>query len=406
MVDQELEHRLARYQRVIDISNELALTLDLDRLLDHVVHAAADLCDAQAASILLYDEVKGVLNFAATSNLSEPLMRGLVVPVDSSIAGWIVINRKPVIIDDADNDPRHFGGVGKATKITTTTMLGVPLIAKGKVIGALEAINKVAGKFSEEDQELLMVLGVQAAIAIENTRLFHQSDLISELVHELRTPLTSLNTAARLLLHPNVNDALRTQVTEIITAEIQRLTEMTTAFLDLARLESGRATFHPESFDIQLLLSECVSQMSAKVDEDKDLCIQLIVPEDEGGLPDLVADRDKVKQVLLNLLSNAIKYNSPGGDITVQARQIGDNLEIQVRDAGPGIPPESLTHMFEKFFRVPGIEKSIQGTGLGLYICKRIMDAHRGSIEVVSRKGEGSTFILTFPMRSSETIEN
>lgn len=404
MADQELERRIERYQRVIEISNELALTLDLNRLLNQVVHAAAEICYSEAASILLYDEVRGVLIFAAASNLSEPLMRGLEVPVDSSIAGWIVTHREPVITYDADNDPRHFGGVGKATKIKTNSMLGIPLVAKGNVLGALEVINKLEGTFDEQDQELLMVLGAQAAISIENARLFHQSDLISELVHELRTPLTSLNTAARLLLHPNVNDELRAQVTEIITAETQRLTEMTTAFLDLARLESGRATFHAESFDIQLLLSECVSQMSAKAEEDNHLRIQLLLPDE--GLPDLIADRDKVKQVLLNLLSNAIKYNQPGGEILVRAFRSGDEIEIWVKDTGPGIPPESLEHMFEKFYRVPGIEKSIQGTGLGLFICKRIMDAHHGSIEVVSKQGEGSTFILKFPFDFSKLVDS
>ena len=400
MSEKELERRLERYQRVIEISNQLALTLDLNRLLNQVVHAAAEICNAEAASILLYDEMKGVLVFAAASNLTEPLMQGLEVPVDSSIAGWIVSHRQPTITEDAENDPRHFGGVGQATRIKTNTMLGIPLIAKGNVIGALEVINKLSGKFNPEDQELLMVLGAQAAISIENARLFHQSDLISELVHELRTPLTSLNTAARLLLHPNVKDEIRTQVIEIITAETQRLTEMTTAFLDLARLESGRATFHAESFDIQLLLVECVSQMSVKAEEENNLRIQLLLPEE--GLPNLVADRDKVKQVLLNLLSNAIKYNRPGGEIFVRACQLGGMMEICVQDTGPGIPPESLAHMFEKFYRVPGIEKSIQGTGLGLYICKRIMDAHHGSIEISSRQGEGSTFLLKFPMIFTE----
>lgn len=405
MDEVELERRIVRYQRVIAISGELALTLDLDRLLNHVVQAAAELCEAQAASILLYDETKGILKFDAASNLSEPVMRGLVVPVDSSIAGWIVTHNKPVIIDNAENDPRHYAGVGQATKIKTTSMLGVPMVVKGKVIGALEAINKLEGKFTAEDQELLMVLGVQAAIAIENARLFHQSDLISELVHELRTPLTSLSTAARLLLRPNLSDTLRTQVTEIITTETERLDAMTTAFLDLARLESGRATFHIQPFDIQLLLSECVSQMRVKAEEELNLRILLILPDVDESLPDLNADRDKVKQVLLNLLSNAIKYNSPGGEIRVQVNQIADSLEIRIQDTGPGLSPESLTHIFEKFFRVPGIEKSIHGTGLGLYICKRIMDAHQGSIQVESQLGQGSTFILTFPLGLSETIE-
>ena len=88
----------------------------------------------------------------------------------------------------------------------------------------------------------------------------------------------------------------------------------------------------------------------------------------------------------------------------MKAHQKEKELEISIQDTGPGIPPESLVHMFEKFYRVPGIEKSVQGTGLGLYICKRIMDAHQGRIEVSSQQGQGTTFILAFPLRSTESF--
>ncbi len=184
---EESARLLERYQRLIELSRDLASTLDLQDLLDRIVHAAADLSGSEAASILTYDEIKGELYFDAASNLSEPLMRGLVVPAETSIAGWIVANRQPVIISDTQRDPRHFGQIGKATQVTTTSMLGVPLIAKGKVIGVLEAINKLSGDFNQEDQEIISTLAAQAAVAIENARLFQQSDLISEMVHELRT---------------------------------------------------------------------------------------------------------------------------------------------------------------------------------------------------------------------------
>jgi signal transduction histidine kinase len=395
----QIENQLDRYKRLTDISRELASTLDLEKLLNNIVQAAADLSSSEAASILLYDDVKGVLYFDAATNLTEPLMRGLVVPVDSSLAGWIVTNRQPIIINDTQHDPRHYGVVGQVTQITTTSLLGVPLIAKDKVVGALEAINKRSGSFNKEDEDILMVLGAQAAVAIENARLFHQSDIISELVHELRTPLTSLNLAARLLSRSDVPQDVHKQAVDIIISESDRLSEMTTAFLDLARLESGRVQFHARVFDAAQLLQECINLMQAKAAEEKDIQICLELPsEAEGSLPLVKADRDKIKQVLLNLLNNAIKYNVNGGEIIVHASSTADEVIMAVSDNGLGIPDESIPHMFEKFYRVPGVERSVQGTGLGLYICKRIVDAHQGSIEVDSKIGGRTTFTLRLPV--------
>jgi signal transduction histidine kinase len=405
---------LERYQRLSNISRDLASTLDLESLLNRIVQAAADLCHAEAASILLYDSVKNEIYFDAATNLSEPMMRGLVVPVEGSIAGWIVSNRLPLIISDTQNDPRHFAKIAKSTNVTTRSMLGVPLIAKDKVVGVLEAINKVQGDFSPEDQDLLMALGAQAAVAIENARLFQQSDLISELVHEVRTPLTSLNTAAQLLSRPDVPDPLRANMIKAIVGETNRLNELTTTFLDLARLESGRVQFQPEFVLIRPLLVECTGLMRSRA-ASRDVHILLDASDD---LPPVRVDPERFKQVVYNLLSNAIKYNRPGGTITVSAEAnysdcpvfprprlaaptepIPDVMIIRVRDTGVGIPLENLPHIFEKFYRVPGTEGSVQGTGLGLSICKRIVDVHRGRIEVDSRPGEGTEFAVVLPLK-------
>ena len=389
---------LERYRRLSEISIELASTLDLDALLNNIVHAAADLLEAEAASVLLYDEIKQVLYFDAASNLTEPLMRGLIVPVDSSIAGWIVTNRKPVIVSDTQRDPRHYGDIAKSTQVTTNSMLGVPLIAKDKVVGVLEAINKLSGEFNDEDQNVLLALGALVAVAIENARLFQQTDLISEMVHEVRTPLTSLGTAARLLLRPQISDDMRQRMAEIILTETSRLSEMTTAFLDLARLESGRVQFQPEVFELPGLLEECYNLMQNKADE-RDIRIEVAVnaPPD-GRLLAIKADRDKIKQVLLNLLSNAIKYNRPGGEIFLMTQIEDSDVLISVRDTGLGIPEASLPHLFEKFYRVPGEGQSIQGTGLGLSICKRIVEVHHGRIEVDSQENRGTTFKIYLPL--------
>ena len=343
-----------------------------------------------------YDDVRAILDgrFDAADNLSEPLMHGLVVPAENSIAGWIVANRQPVIISDTQSDPRHFGKIGKATQVTTTSMLGVPLIAKGKVVGVLEAINKLSGDFDQEDQEIMATLAAQAAVAIENARLFQQSDLISEMVHELRTPLSSINMAANLLLRPESTADLRQEMAEMIFGETERLNEMATAFLDLARLESGRVQFQPQMVEIQPLLLECVHVMQSKIQE-REIKVKVECPPD---LPAIKADRDKLKQVFLNLLSNAIKYNQPAGSIELRAETVGDEVAVHVRDTGPGILPEHQAHLFEKFYRVPGTEKTVQGTGLGLSICMRIVEAQRGSITFQSQAGVGTDFIVRLPL--------
>jgi len=389
---------LERYLRLIEISLDLASTLDLKTLLNRIGHAAADLCNAQAASILLYDENKQQLHFESTTNLDEPLMRGLIVPVNSSIAGWIVLNREPIIIDDTQKDSRHYSKIAKFTNVTTNSMLGVPLIAKGKVIGVLEAINRIEGNFNEDDQDVLMALGAQAAVAIENARLFHQSDLIAELVHELRTPLSSLNTAAHLLTRVDLPRERKEQVIEAIQTETTRLTEMTSAFLDVARLESGRTQFNTEIFDPVSLLDECASLVSGKVDENE-LRWQMDIPDD---LPHIAADRDKIKQVLLNLLSNAIKYNRPQGSITLSAAVEGDELLTTISDTGMGISEEYMVHLFDKFYRVGSSENEAPGSGLGLAISQRIVEAHDGRIDVHSEVGVGTTFRVYLPITIPE----
>lgn len=390
---EESTRLLERYQLLIEISRDLASTLDLQDLLNHIVNAAANLSGSEAASILTYDEVKGQLYFDAASNLSEPSMRGLVVPADTSIAGWIVTNRQPVIISDTQSDPRHFGQIGKATQVTTTSMLGVPLIAKDKVVGVLEAINKLSGDFDQEDQEILSTLAAQAAVAIENARLFQQSDLISEMVHELRTPLSSINTAASLLLRPESTLELRQGMAKLIFDETQRANEMATAFLDLARLESGRVQFQSQMIDIRPLLDECVQLMQSKIQE-REIKVKV---ESPAEIPEIKADRDKLKQVFLNLLSNATKYNKDGGSIELRIEVSDDEIAVHVCDTGPGISLEHQEHLFEKFYRVPGTEKTAQGTGLGLSICKRIIEAHRGSITVQSQVDVSTDFTVHLP---------
>lgn len=387
------EKRLKGYRRLIDIARDLASTLDLDILLNHIVSAASDLTEAEAASILFYDDAARQLYFQVATNLDQPTMRGLVVPLEGSIAGWIVTNHKAVRIADAKEDPRHFSSIEKQTYITTQSLLGVPLITKDKVVGVLEVINKQDGEFSSDDEDLLQVLGAQAAVAIENSRLFHQSDLVAEFVHELRTPLASIGTATYLLLRPEMSQEQRQSMIHNVYNETLRLNTLASSFLDLARLESGRVQFNLTSFDLHVLLDECVEIMKSKADESS-INLALEIPP---GFPEVEADRDKIKQVVLNLMSNAIKYNRPNGKVALTAGLADNEWTLSVRDTGAGIPVKALPHLFQKFYRVQASEGKVAGTGLGLSICKEIVSGHGGTIEVKSKYGKGATFTIHIP---------
>lgn len=385
---------LQDYRRLIEIARDLASTLDLDTLLTRIVHAAADLSGAEAASILLYDEAAHRLYFQVATNLDEPTMRGLVVPMDS-IAGWVVSNRKPVRVANVHQDPRYFGVIEETTRFATHSLMGAPLIAKERVIGVLEVLNKRSGEFDDTDEDLLTVLCAQAAIAIENSRLFQQSDLIAEFVHELRTPLSSINMAAYLLLRPEISQEQRDQMIRNIYDETQRLHTLASSFLDLARLESGRVQFHVTRFDLRPLLDECCQVMQTLA-QASHVHVASEVPAD---FPPVEADRDKFKQVVLNLLSNAIKYNRPGGKVTLTATLEEPFWALQVEDTGVGIPAEALPRLFQKFYRVQGTEQRAAGSGLGLSICKKIVNGHGGHIEVRSQVGQGTTVAVYLPRR-------
>src|SRR6266508_1159645 len=384
---------LDSYLRLIEISRDLASPLDLDTLLDDIVRASADITHAEAASILLYDDTSRQLYFQVATNIDEPTMRGLVVPLEKSIAGWIVTNRKSVRIDDAHKDLRFFSDVEQTVGYETKSLLGIPLITKNKVVGVLEVINKKRGRFTDPDESMLTVLGAQAAVAIEKARLFQQSDLIAEFVHELRTPLASLSTATYLLLRPEMSLEQRDQIINNIHNETMRLNALASSFLDLARLESGRVQFRKTTFSIADLMYECKDVMASKAMEDN---IQIRVESPEG-LPLLEADRDKIKQVLLNLISNAIKYNRPSGTVMLRVEASDREMVIFVQDSGIGIPEEAIPHLFQKFYRVREHESKVAGTGLGLSICRRIVQGHGGRLEVKSKVGIGSVFTVILP---------
>jgi len=391
-----LESRVARLELIIEVSKVINSTLNLDPLLHNIIQIATKLTATEASSILLLDKKTGELHFEAAIGVKGQEVKPMVVPLDNSIAGWVIKRGEPLLIPDVRKDSRHYHQVDDTTKFSTRSILGVPLRVKDKVIGVLEVLNKIDDKeFVQDDVETLTTLAAQAAIAIENARLFQQSDLLSEVVHELRTPLTSIRGYSKMLLiAEGIAQDKKLEFAETIHREAIRLGQMINDFLDLARLESGRTYMAQEPVNMSEVISETLAILQPQAAE-RQVSIALQVPE---ILPTVVGDADRLKQVMVNLVSNAVKYNHEGGRVDIEVKVGKDELNVAVKDTGRGIPKEDRHHIFEKFYRVDDSEQQSKGTGLGLSVAKHIVEVHGGTISVQSVQGQGSTFAFTLPL--------
>ncbi|MBI9050058.1 MAG: GAF domain-containing sensor histidine kinase [Anaerolineaceae bacterium] len=387
---------IEKYKAILEISNNLASTLDIDTILNHITESAVELLNANEASILLYDPSKERLFFRSATNMRyhEDLSK-ILVPKES-LAGWVAEHHEAIIIDDVHTDTRFSDFVEKSINYHTQSMCVVPMIVKDKLIGVLEVLNKKSGQFSAVDQEILLALGIQAAIAIENSRLFHQSDTIADLVHELRTPLGAINTITYLLLRPELTQDQKQTFVSTIQEETERLSELVTNFLDFSRLESGREQFVWEPVDLFTLSKECILLVAPKA-QDKHIDISIEHKSPESVIAS--ADRNKLKQVLLNLLSNSIKYNKENGRINISLFDAGHMIELVVEDTGVGIAEKDLSELFKKYYRSNDVHQTIQGTGLGLAICKKILENLNASIDIQSKVNIGTKVTVSIPKK-------
>lgn len=391
---------LKHYKRIIEISQQLGSTYDYMSLLRRIVAAAEELIHTEAAAIILYDENSRQLRFAISSNIRPHEMDEISIPLEGSIAGWIFTHGEPRVIENVSSDPNHYSGVDRRLQFQTRNILGVPMRTPKRIIGVVQAVNKRDNaRFSDDDIVTLRTLASQAAVAIENARMFQQSDFIAEMVHELRTPLMALKASTSLLDRPELPDGKRGEIIGTMRRETERLISLTNDFLDVARMESGRIQLTIETFSTLDLMRECADVVQQQAQQKS---VRIFMPEQDNIAE---ADRGKVKQVLLNLFTNAIKYNRPDGEIYLHILPIeedGDHfVQLSVQDTGYGISREHQKNMFTKFYRVPSTENTERGTGLGLAICKHIVEAHGGRIWLESEEGTGSIFSVTIPASRS-----
>lgn len=241
-----------------------------------------------------------------------------------------------------------------------------------------------------------------AAIILQDVTKFRlmddaKSNLVGTVSHELKTPLTSLRMALYLLLEQNLSALSRQQreLLEDARDDADRLLRILDALLDLTRLESGASTLERSEVGVAALLRRIAGEAHPFIDAAGQRLVAVLAPELNGVT--LNVDEARIRHVFMNLLTNASKYTPQGGFITLSAAgEAGGFVRFSVRDQGPGIPPESVGRVFERFYRAPNQERR-PGAGLGLAIAREIVVAHGGSIACTSTEGEGSEFYFVLP---------
>jgi signal transduction histidine kinase/HAMP domain-containing protein len=321
-----------------------------------------------------------------------------------TVAGWVAQTGKMVRVDDTLTDSRCVE-IGQGMR----SVLAVPLRARQSAIGVIQLEHPHPYAYNASDERILASLANQAAIAVENVRLFDEaakvqalreldrlkSELLSTVSHELRTPLASIKGYAGTLLRDDVewDDATRREFLQIIDEESDRLGELIEDLLQMSQIEAGILRVNPVKTRLPRLAQRVAKKARSNTSGHH---INATFPSD---FPEVLADPRRLEQVLRNLVENAVKYSPDGGTVTVRGDVVGGEAVISISDEGIGIAPEDLAHVFDRFYRADGqAVRRAGGTGLGLSICQGIVQMHGGRIWAASTPGAGSTFHFTLPL--------
>jgi signal transduction histidine kinase len=404
----DLEGRQSQLLRLVELSVTLNSTLDLDELLRLITATATELLDCEASSILLYDEKNPRLYFAAATGSDPAKLAEIPVPIENSLAGTIFRTNKPMILNNVEQDPRHFSLVSDQVKFKTKTLLGVPMLVKDRAMGVLEAVNKRDGQFTQRDVAILSVTAAHAAIAIDNARLFRQTQLALEKVretnsikshflalasHELRTPLGIIIGYASFL-QEDAEGENSDHARQVLNAASQMRT-LLDQMNNLTLLQADEMEMAPRKIPIQDVLRLAADEMTYFAANHN-----LEISYAFGDAPIYVqVDQGKTVLAFVNLLNNAIRFSPKGGRIVIGAVEQGNKVLAWVQDNGAGIPANSLQKVFEEFYQIePPNTRSYGGLGIGLPIAKGIIDIQGGRIWAESEgKSKGATFKVTLP---------
>ncbi|MBM3465108.1 MAG: GAF domain-containing protein [Armatimonadetes bacterium] len=407
-----LQARVRQLETMLDVCSYLASSLDLHTVLARINEVSRDVLGASEASIMLLDEERKVLSFDVVTGEAGRRLQGLEVGLGEGIAGRVAESGEPRLIRDCAAEPGHARRFDEVSGFTTRSLLCVPLVAQGHVVGVLEALNKKdGGAFEDEDVDVATGLAQVAAASVMNAKLFArlkdaQAEMVlagklaalgtiaSGIAHELNQPLTGILGFVQLLQRKLDRETLTPENAGESPAFIEKQVHR------MSRIIGHIGTFsHPSPAEHGLVsLDLVVADARTLMDEQlRSHGVHLSVALD-AALPTVRGDAVRLEEVVINLLANARdaidRTGRSSGEIRIAGRLKSDEVLPEVSDTGTGIGPEVLPRIFDPFFTT---RERGKGTGLGLSITHGIVRDHGGRIVVESTLGEGTRFSVYLP---------
>ncbi|MGE5251273.1 MAG: sensor histidine kinase [Bacteroidota bacterium] len=403
------DHSARQLECLLELTRNLNGMEHVDSYLQQLLSAAVELTGSETASILEIDREAAELRFTAVPGFRREIFGSIRVPLDASIAGWVVRNGAPLVIPDVATDERHFRQADLITGFRTRSILAVPLRYADMNMGAFEVLNKTKDEtYTDDDVILLETLAGLASGALQGEFLErrsqtslkemsefdkHKSDFIAITSHELRTPL-GLILGHATFLRETLGDQYSEQVDAIIR-NASKLKEIVESLSRVENFQSGTARIRHGSVSIARIAEEVAASFE-QVARQKNISLQT---EAHIGKLSISADANKIAIALSNLVKNALTFTNENGHVLIRVDIVPGFVQVSVRDDGIGIPAADLPHIFERFFQVEShLTRRYGGMGLGLSVAKSMIEMHGGRIWAESTEGKGSTFTFLLPV--------
>jgi signal transduction histidine kinase len=417
---EDSQERLAEVSTLYTVAERMTSSLDLSQMLDSLVVILRRVLNCRGCCIFLFDENSGLLEIRAASGLKPQWQQMAKLRVGEGISGRVFQSGRPIYIPDLHEAPDL-----PIFDPDVRSLLAVPLITKGRVIGTLNLDDNKPDAFDPHEGQLLTIAAAQAATIIENARLYEslkerarrlklaydemkelnrlKSEFVQNVSHELRTPLTFIRGYVDLLLEGTLGELApqQAEALRVVSMKTQVLTRLVNDVITLQKAEMTALDLAPVSLTDLIEVGVRGAEIAAL---EAGLTLSYEAPTD---LPPVLGDRSRLGQVLDNLIGNALKFTPHGGRIEIRVEDAGDFERVSVSDTGIGIPADKLERVFEPFYQIDGSStRRFGGAGLGLAIVRQIVEAHGGKVSVISEVGKGSTFIFTVPKYQDEQFND
>jgi signal transduction histidine kinase/ligand-binding sensor domain-containing protein len=438
--DAENERR-KNVELLSDVGKEITASLDFDTIFFRLYEHINKLADATSFGVGIYQPERNQIEYKFAIEKGKryaPYTRSTLDKNQFPV--WCLENRRPVFINDVSREFKRYIREFRSTNVDwmlledgsqpeeAQSLIYLPLLTQDRVLGVITIQSYEKNAYKDYHLSLLQNLAAYTTVALENARLFEEAQraraaaeeaseaksvFLSNVSHELRTPLTSVLGFAKIIkkrleeklfpLIPNTDRQTRKTIAQVaenlnvVVAEGERLTALINNVLDLAKIEAGKVEWNMTTVAVPEIIARATAATASLFDPA--LAGLHFSKQIDPNLPEIVGDQDKLIQVVINLISNAVKFTEKG-KVICRAERKDSEIFISVSDTGIGISAEDQPKVFEKFTQVgDSLTDKPKGTGLGLTICKEIVEHHGGRIWVESELGKGSTFSFALPVK-------